>query len=148
MPYFWSDLADWATLEYVGVGIGSGEPVVRGSLDDGDFTAFYLDGERVVGAATVGRAEDLDHARRLIRSRATPGRDALADEGTGPGGALERPAARRARPGLPKLSVWLWQFGHSRARLSAVVFWRRCGGGAAATAAGLVLDPHPSQPRV
>jgi 3-phenylpropionate/trans-cinnamate dioxygenase ferredoxin reductase subunit len=79
VPYFWSDLADWATLEYVGVGVG--EPVLRGSLDSESFTAFYVDGERVVGAATVGRSEDLDHARRLIRARATPGREALADEG-------------------------------------------------------------------
>jgi 3-phenylpropionate/trans-cinnamate dioxygenase ferredoxin reductase component len=70
VPYFWSDLGDWATIEYVGVGIGSGEPVVRGSLDDDSFTAFYLDGGRVVGAATVGRSEDLDEARELISSRA------------------------------------------------------------------------------
>ena len=79
IPYFWSDLADWATIEYVGVGVG--EAVIRGSLDDGSFTAFYVDADRVVGAATVGRADDLDHARRLIRARATPPRDALADEG-------------------------------------------------------------------
>jgi 3-phenylpropionate/trans-cinnamate dioxygenase ferredoxin reductase subunit len=79
VPYFWSDLADWASLEYVG--IGPGEAVVRGSLEDGDFTAFYLDGERVVGAATSGRSGDLDHARRMIRERATPGREALEDAG-------------------------------------------------------------------
>jgi 3-phenylpropionate/trans-cinnamate dioxygenase ferredoxin reductase subunit len=72
VPYFWSDLGDWATLEYVGVGIGSGEPVVRGSLDDDSFTAFYLDGGRVVGAVTAGRSADLDHARRLIEERAEP----------------------------------------------------------------------------
>jgi 3-phenylpropionate/trans-cinnamate dioxygenase ferredoxin reductase component len=80
VPYFWSDLSDWATVEYVG--IAPGETVLRGSLDSGDFTAFYLDGGRVVGAATVGRSGDLDHARRLIRDRATPARDALTDEGT------------------------------------------------------------------
>jgi 3-phenylpropionate/trans-cinnamate dioxygenase ferredoxin reductase subunit len=66
VPYFWSDLGDWATIEYVGVGIGSGEPVVRGSLDGDSFTAFYLDGDRLVGAATVGRSDDLDEARKLI----------------------------------------------------------------------------------
>ena len=82
VPYFWSDLGDWATLEYVGVGIGSGEPVVRGSLDGESFTAFYLDGGRVVGAVTVGRSGDLDDAARLIRSRAEPDAAALADEGT------------------------------------------------------------------
>jgi 3-phenylpropionate/trans-cinnamate dioxygenase ferredoxin reductase subunit len=81
VPYFWSDLSDWATLEYVG--IEAGTPVVRGSIGDGEFTAVYVDDDgRVVGAATVGRSSDLDAARRLIAERATPDRDALADEGT------------------------------------------------------------------
>lgn len=80
VPYFWSDLSDWATLEYVGA--GSGEPVLRGSIADAEFTAFYLDGGRVVAALTVGRSGDLDHARRMIRDRATPSAGELADEGT------------------------------------------------------------------
>ena len=82
VPYFWSDLSDWATIEYVGV--GAGQAIVRGSLEDGSFTAFYVvEGNgRLVGAATVGRPDDLDHARRLIRDRATPDPAALADDGT------------------------------------------------------------------
>jgi 3-phenylpropionate/trans-cinnamate dioxygenase ferredoxin reductase subunit len=80
VPYFFSDLADWAALEYVGP--GSGDPVVRGSFDDGEFTVFYLDGGRVTAALTVGRSGDLDHARRMIREGAAPRPDALADTGT------------------------------------------------------------------
>jgi len=80
VPYFFSDLADWASMEYVGP--GSGEPVIRGSLDAGDFTAFYVDGERVTAALTVGRSDDLEHARRWIRGGGAPDADALADEGT------------------------------------------------------------------
>jgi 3-phenylpropionate/trans-cinnamate dioxygenase ferredoxin reductase subunit len=81
VPYFWSDLSDWATLEYVG--IATGTPVVRGSIEDGDFTAVYLDDSgRVVGAATVGRSGDLDAATELISSRATPDAAALGHEGT------------------------------------------------------------------
>ena len=80
IPYFFSDLADWASMEYVGP--GSGEPLVRGSLDGGAFTAFYLDGGKVTAALTVGRSEDLDHARRLIRDGARPDPDALGDPGT------------------------------------------------------------------
>jgi 3-phenylpropionate/trans-cinnamate dioxygenase ferredoxin reductase subunit len=82
VPYFWSDLSDWATIEYVGV--GSGRATVRGSLDEGSFTAFYsVEGDdRLVGAATVGRPDDLEHARRMIRARATPNRSALEDEAT------------------------------------------------------------------
>ena len=81
VPYFWSDLADWASLEYVGVGSGERQ-VIRGSLDDGDFIAFSLDGDRLVAAVSVGRAEDLAQARRLIAERATPDPDALADPAT------------------------------------------------------------------
>lgn len=81
IPYFFSDLADWASMEYVGP--GAGEPVVRGSLADGDFTAFYVaDDGAVTAALTVGRSDDLDHARRMIRERSKPDRAALVDEGT------------------------------------------------------------------
>jgi len=79
VPYFFSDLADWASMEYVGP--GSGEPVIRGSLDEGDFTAFYADGDRVTAALTVGRSEDLDHARKWMREGGAPDARALADEG-------------------------------------------------------------------
>ena len=80
VPYFFSDLADWSSMEYVGP--GSGETVIRGSLDDGDFTAFYLRDERVTAALTVGRSDDLEHARRFIKEGATPDPAALRDEGT------------------------------------------------------------------
>jgi 3-phenylpropionate/trans-cinnamate dioxygenase ferredoxin reductase subunit len=70
IPYFFSDLADWASSEYVGP--GSGDPVIRGSMDDGEFTAFYVDPDTgvVTGALTVGRSDDLDEARRMIREKA------------------------------------------------------------------------------
>ncbi|MGI8945846.1 MAG: NAD(P)/FAD-dependent oxidoreductase [Thermoleophilaceae bacterium] len=86
VPYFFSDLADWTSMEYVGP--GAGEPVIRGSLEGGDFTAFYVDAGHVTAALTVGRSEDLDHARRWIRGEGTvPGGEALADEGTDLGSA-------------------------------------------------------------
>ena len=80
VPYFFSDLADWASMEYVGP--GSGDTVMRGSLEDGDFTAFYVRDGRVTAALTVGRSDDLEHARRFIVERASPDPAALADEGT------------------------------------------------------------------
>ncbi|MBV9213535.1 MAG: FAD-dependent oxidoreductase [Actinobacteria bacterium] len=80
IPYFWSDLSDWTGLEYVGV--GGGERVIRGSLDEGRFTAFSLDDGRLVSALSVGRSDDLQHARRMIAERATPDPEALAAEGT------------------------------------------------------------------
>jgi 3-phenylpropionate/trans-cinnamate dioxygenase ferredoxin reductase subunit len=82
VPYFFSDLADWASFEYVGP--GSGELVVRGSMDDGNFSAFFLEKQQghVVSALSVGRGDDLEHARRFIADRTKPDTDALADEDT------------------------------------------------------------------
>jgi hypothetical protein len=82
VPYFFSDLADWASFEYVGP--GSGDIVVRGSLEQGNFTAFFVHEEEghVVATLTVGRSDDLQHARRFIRERSKPDPSALADEST------------------------------------------------------------------
>jgi 3-phenylpropionate/trans-cinnamate dioxygenase ferredoxin reductase component len=77
IPYFFSDLADWASMEYVGP--GAGEVVLRGSLGDGEFTAFFLSDQGVAAALTVGRSDDLEHARRLIAEGGQPHRGALAD---------------------------------------------------------------------
>jgi 3-phenylpropionate/trans-cinnamate dioxygenase ferredoxin reductase subunit len=75
IPYFWSDLADWTSLEYVGPAESWASEAVRGSIADGEFTVFYLDPDRtVLGALTVGRSADLDDARELMRSGA-PYRD-------------------------------------------------------------------------
>ena len=66
VPYFWSDLADWTSLEYVGPAEKWDREVVRGSFDDGEFTVFYLDGNQVAGALTVGRSDDLEQAKELM----------------------------------------------------------------------------------
>ncbi len=84
VPYFFSDLADWTSLEYVGPAERWGEVVWRGDRDAGEFSVWYLDGGRVVAALSVGRSEDLQHARRLIESGAdvSGAKDALADAAT------------------------------------------------------------------
>jgi 3-phenylpropionate/trans-cinnamate dioxygenase ferredoxin reductase component len=66
VPYFFSDLADWASLEYVGPAARWDREVVRGSFREGAFSVWYLDGGRLAGALSVDRSEDLEHARRLI----------------------------------------------------------------------------------
>ena len=66
VPYFFSDLSDWASLEYIGPASEWDQEVVRGSVDDGEFTTFYLHDGRVAGALSVGRSDDLEHARRLL----------------------------------------------------------------------------------
>ena len=81
VPYFWSDLADWCRIEYVGPAAAWDSEVVRGSLEGGSFTVFHLAGDRVVGALTVGREDDLVHAARLMHRREALGEHvgALAD---------------------------------------------------------------------
>jgi len=81
VPYFFSDLADWASLEYVGPAQRWDELMWRGTPDSGEFLVWYLDGGKVAAALSVNRSEDLEHARRLLESGADVSgeKDALAD---------------------------------------------------------------------
>jgi 3-phenylpropionate/trans-cinnamate dioxygenase ferredoxin reductase subunit len=81
VPYFFSDLADWASLEYVGPASDWDQVVFRGDREAGEFSAWYLKNGRVGGALSVGRSEDLVAARRLIESGADVSgqKEALAD---------------------------------------------------------------------
>ena len=69
VPYFFSDLADWASLEYVGPAHDWDEEVWRGDRDAGEFSVWYLKDGRVAGCLSVGRPEDLAEARRLLADR-------------------------------------------------------------------------------
>ena len=66
VPYFFSDISDWASLEYVGPAFHWDQEILRGSFDDGAFTVFYMASRRVVAALSVGRSEELAQARRMI----------------------------------------------------------------------------------
>jgi 3-phenylpropionate/trans-cinnamate dioxygenase ferredoxin reductase component len=66
VPYFFSDLADWVGLEYVGPAEEWDELVWRGDRDAGEFAVFYLKDGKVAGALTVEKSEDLAHARTLL----------------------------------------------------------------------------------
>src|SRR5581483_3684957 len=66
VPYFFSDLSDWASLEYVGPARDWDQEVTRGSLEEGKFTIWYLNEGSLAAALSVGRSDDLDHARRFI----------------------------------------------------------------------------------
>ena len=66
VPYFFSDLADWASLEYVGPASEWDEEIWRGDRDSGEFSVWYLKEGRVAGALSVERSEDLAEARRLL----------------------------------------------------------------------------------
>jgi 3-phenylpropionate/trans-cinnamate dioxygenase ferredoxin reductase subunit len=84
VPYFFSDLSDWASLEYIGPAYDWDREVIRGSPDEGRFTVFYLHQGRLAGALTVGRSEDLQAARRFIAEHTEIGEraEALGDLST------------------------------------------------------------------
>ena len=66
VPYFFSDLADWASLEYVGPAPGWDDEAVDGDLASGSFAITYrLDGQVVAYLSANGHG-DIDAARAAI----------------------------------------------------------------------------------
>jgi 3-phenylpropionate/trans-cinnamate dioxygenase ferredoxin reductase component len=81
VPYFWSDLADWSSMEYVGPASDWDEVWWRGRREDGKFTAWYVKDGCVAGALTVGRSDDLAVAGRLLsRGIDVAGKRALIED--------------------------------------------------------------------
>ncbi len=81
VPYFFSDLADWASLEYVGPALQWDAELWRGDRDGGEFSVWYLKQGRVAGCLSVGRPEDLAEARRMLAAGVdvSAARDQIAD---------------------------------------------------------------------
>ena len=77
--WFWSDQYDY-NLQYVGYCPRWDQLVVRGSLEQRDFVAFYLRGGRLLAAAGINRARDVRRAAGLIKAATPVGAAALADE--------------------------------------------------------------------
>jgi 3-phenylpropionate/trans-cinnamate dioxygenase ferredoxin reductase subunit len=69
VPYFFSDLADWAGIDYVGPAYEWDREVWRGDREGGEFSVWYLQGDRVAGCLSVGRSEELAEARQMIAER-------------------------------------------------------------------------------
>src|SRR4051794_4975577 len=53
VPYFFSDLADWASLEYVGPAYEWEREIWRGDPDQGEFSVWYVQDGRVAGCLSV-----------------------------------------------------------------------------------------------
>jgi 3-phenylpropionate/trans-cinnamate dioxygenase ferredoxin reductase subunit len=81
VPYFFSDLADWSWMEYVGPAYEWDQEIVTGSLDEGKFAIYYLDGERLAAALSVNGHVELDEARSLIASGEPVDRERLGASG-------------------------------------------------------------------
>lgn len=68
IPWFWSDQYEH-NLQYVGFHREWDELVVRGSLEDRSFVAFYRKDERVLAAVAIDRGRDLRRTVPLIKAR-------------------------------------------------------------------------------
>ena len=68
IPWFWSDQYDF-NLQYTGFHTEWDEVIVRGSMEERNFVAFYRKDERVLAAVAVNRGKDLRRSMRLIKAQ-------------------------------------------------------------------------------
>jgi len=67
VPYFFSDLADWTWMEYVGPGSPNDTVDVRGSMADDDFVAYYTDADgKLTACLGVNRSDEVNAAKELL----------------------------------------------------------------------------------
>ena len=82
IPYFFSDLHDWLSYEFIGPAQEWDKVVMSGSVEQGDFSAWYLHGGRVAAVLAAGRPGELDRGRGLFGQTVDP--DELAAQPAGP----------------------------------------------------------------
>jgi 3-phenylpropionate/trans-cinnamate dioxygenase ferredoxin reductase subunit len=68
VPWFWSDQYD-SNLQYAGFHTEWDELVVRGSMEERNFVAFYRKGGQILAVVAVNRGRDLRRSMRLIKTR-------------------------------------------------------------------------------
>jgi 3-phenylpropionate/trans-cinnamate dioxygenase ferredoxin reductase component len=68
IPWFWSDQYDF-NLQYTGFHTEWDELIVRGSMEERNFVAFYLQDRRVLAAVAINRGRDLRRSMRLIKAQ-------------------------------------------------------------------------------
>lgn len=79
LPWFWSDQFD-VKLQIAGLSTGYDREVWRGDSTCGrEFSACYLQGDRLLAVDAINRPKDFVQARKLIESRARFDVDKLAD---------------------------------------------------------------------
>ena len=78
--WFWSDQYEF-NLQYVGYHTEWDELIVRGSLEDRSFLAFYIKDGRVLAAVGIGRGEEVQRCAAIIEAGAPVDTEKLSDEG-------------------------------------------------------------------
>ena len=79
VPWFWSDQGD-AKLQMVGLSAAATRSVLRGRPDDGAFSVFHYDDDRLIAIDSVNRAGDHVLGRRLIGAGVSPSPALVVDE--------------------------------------------------------------------
>ena len=78
VPWCWSDQYG-TNLQVTGWPTPGHDVRVRGSIDEHDFSAFFLDGNRVLGAVAIGRPADIRTARQWVAAGSRVRPEVLAD---------------------------------------------------------------------
>jgi 3-phenylpropionate/trans-cinnamate dioxygenase ferredoxin reductase subunit len=68
IPWFWSDQYEH-NLQYAGFHTEWDELVVRGSMEERDFVAYYWKDGRVLAAVAINRGRDLRRSIPLIKAQ-------------------------------------------------------------------------------
>lgn len=71
VPWFWSDQYD-VKLQMVGLGVAGGQTVLRGAMEEGRFSLFRYDGDRLAAIESINRPADHMMGRRLIAAGRSP----------------------------------------------------------------------------
>ncbi|MCB1489204.1 MAG: FAD-dependent oxidoreductase [Bauldia sp.] len=79
VPWFWSDQGD-VKLQMVGLSMNATRSVTRGRPEDGAFSVFHFDGDRLVAIDSVNRAADHMVGRKLLGAGSSPAPEVCADE--------------------------------------------------------------------
>ena len=80
VPWFWSDQYD-VKLQMVGLATGSGPAILRGSMEEGRFSLFRYDSDRLTAIESINRPADHMMGRRLITAGLSPTREQAGDPG-------------------------------------------------------------------
>ena len=75
-PYFYTDQFDFG-MEYVGRGRSGDDVEIRGSLESGEFIAYWLDGDTVTAGMNVNIWDVNDKLREMVGTRVD--RESLTD---------------------------------------------------------------------
>lgn len=79
VPWFWSDQGD-AKLQMVGLSMDATQSVVRGNSDDGAFSVFHYNNDRLLAIDSVNRPADHMVGRRLLSGGLSITPEQAADE--------------------------------------------------------------------